>query len=190
MDLSGDLDIYDDNGDFLGAINPGTFTIDGIPQSDGSIDITLDIYRAADGNVQFGSGQTLLSSETFTLDLNDPDDDDDDDGPEISFLGVRKGNGYEIPTIITNLARDGFGNARVVLEGGTTDSLRIEADGVSGNVYEHSHRWYKDGVIQGNTMHTHTTDGAGGIMPMLPLMLILMVMPIFGLKRSLLILRD
>ena len=161
--LSGNLNIYDDNGDILGAINPGTFTIDGIPQSDGSIDITLDIYRAANGNIQFGSGQTLLSSETLTIDLNDPDDDDD--GPEVSFLGVRKGNGYEIPTIITNLARDGFGNARVVAADGTADSpeelLRIEADGVSGNVYEHSHRWYKDGVIQGNTMHTHQTDGAG-----------------------------
>ena len=162
--LSGNLDIYDDNGDLLGAINPGTFTIDGIPQSDGSIDITLDIYRAANGNVQFGSGQRLLSSETLTIDLNDPDDDDD--GPEISFLGVRKGNGYEIPTIITNLAKDGFGNARIVVADGTTDSpeelLRIEADGVSGNVYADGHRWYKDGVvIQGNTMHTHQTDGAG-----------------------------
>ena len=158
--LSGNLNIRDDDGSILGAINPGTFTIDGVPQSDGSIDMTLNIYRAANGNIQFNSGQTLLSSETFTLDLNDPDDDDDD-GPEVSFLGVRKGNGYEIPTIITNLAKDGFGNARVVLEGGTTDSLRIEADGVSGNVYQDGHRWYKDGVIQGNTAHTHTTDGAG-----------------------------
>ena len=159
------LHFRDTNGNFLGTIDSENFIVNGIPQSDGSIDVTLEFYVDADENVHFqeGTGRTSIDSVTYTFNSGDPDAD----APDVSFLGILADDGgYEVPTIITNLARDGFGNARVVAADGTADSpeelLRIEADGVSGNVYEHSHRWYKDGVvIQGSTAHTYMATEAG-----------------------------
>ena len=178
---------YDADDNLIKTLEPPPFTINGVPRAhDGAIDVPVEFYTDEDGNAYFEDGPgrwrlTRYNDETetwqstrFVITFNDGGLTETStrpgasviEGPEISLLGVRTGSGYQVPTIITNLAKDGFGNARIVVADGTADSpeelLRIEADGVSGNVYADGHRWYKDGVvIQGNTMHTHTTDGAG-----------------------------
>ena len=166
---------YDADGNPLDTINPAPFTINGVARvQGGGIDVPVAIYTDANGMAYFqdAAGRTVFAR--FVITFNDGDlaktstapGSSFIEGPEISLLGISKGNGYQVPIIITNLAKDGFGNAKIVLADGTADStqemLRIEADGVSGNVYADGHRWYKDGVeIQGSTAHTHRADGAG-----------------------------
>ena len=177
---------YDAEGNLIKTLEPPPFTINGVPRAhDGAIDVPVEFYTDDDGNAYFedGAGRWRLTryndetetwqSTRFIITFNDGGLTETStrpgasviEGPEISLLGVRTGSGYEVPSIITNLAKDGFGNARIVVADGvldsTTEILRIVADGVGGDVYADGHRWYKDGVIQGNTMHTHTTDGAG-----------------------------
>ena len=178
---------YDAEGKLIKTLEPPPFTINGVPRAHGgAIDIPVEFYTDADGNAYFedGAGRWRLTryndetetwqSTRFVITFNDGGLTETStrpgasviEGPEISLLGVRTGSGYQVPTIITNLAKDGFGNARIVVADGvldsTTEILRIVADGVGGDVYADGHRWYKDGVvIQGSTAHTHQTDGAG-----------------------------
>ena len=160
--------LEEEDGSLTGFLAPHTHTLIGMPQPDGSIDVTLSIYDDGSGNLYFANDgtRTLIESEVHTFDLDETLEDETIAAPDLSSISIRTGDGYQVPIIITNLAKDGFGNARIVAADGTADSapelLRIEADGVTGNVYAGGHRWYKDGVvIQGSTAHSYMATEAG-----------------------------
>ena len=151
---------YDANGRFIDTSYSGSTTIpgvlgvdeDGMP--DGSIDITVSFYEDRNGDFYFedASGRTLLGSETITFN----DGTTDDDTPDVTFLGIREGSDYDVPVILTKVAKDGFGNIEIVARDGRIDSLpevlEIEARGTTGDVYATGHIWYLGGeVITGAT---------------------------------------
>ena len=141
---------FDANGRFLRTSSSDTVTIAGVPQNDGSIDITFSIYEDVEGNIYLSSGlgRTFLTSDTITL--NDGTGDDDD-VPDVTFLGVQDGNSHDLVVFFTNFAKDGFGNIEIVPSDGAIDSLPevliIDARGTTGDVHNTGHIWYHNGEV-------------------------------------------
>ncbi len=137
----------------------------GAPQNDGSIDVIVSIYEDVNGDLYFssGSGRTLLGDLGYSFNL--PELTPGATELAVNILGIPEGNGYDVPVIFTNVARDGFGNVKIVADDGAIDSapelLRIDADGITGNAYSTGHVWYRDDVAIAGTGHTYMATEAG-----------------------------
>ena len=157
------------NGNIRGGAGP--VTIAGVPQSDGSIDIIVSIYEDdVTGYLYFssGSGGTFLGELGYSLNL--PPNTPGATSLDSTFLGVRDGGGYDVPVIFTNVAKDGFGNVKIIAVDGVIDSapelLQIDADGITGNAYRTGHVWYQvegvnDVVMADSTGHTYMATEPG-----------------------------
>ena len=157
------------NGNLRGGAGP--FTVAGVPQNDGSIDIRVSIYEDdVTGDLYFssGSGGTFLGELGYSLNL--PPNTPGATSLDSTFLGVRDGGGYDVPVIFTNVAKDGFGNVKIIAVDGVIDSapelLQIDADGITGNAYRTGHVWYQvegvnDVVMADSTGHTYMATEAG-----------------------------